>query len=132
MLYYYVVVFSAAVPNNFFKDCLVEINKYRKYHGSHPLRWSKDLQYHAQLRADQLAKNDVFTNDIESLQILGQGETVSYLLPAKEICRTYPPSGDCYACRDTIASWYNESNYYNYITGYSLDGTKPVLHFTQV
>ena len=120
------------MPNAFFKDCLLEINKYRKLHGAYPLRWSDDLQYHAQLRAEKLAEDEFLQNDLETLNRLGQGETVSYLSPPKELCLTFPPSGDCYACRDTIASWYNESMFYNYNTGYSLDGTKPVLHFTQV
>ena len=121
-----------AVPNAFFKDCLLEINKYRKLHGAYPLRWSNDLQYHAQSRADELASEELLRNDIVSLDRLGQGETVSYLSPPKDICHTYPPSGDCYACRESIATWYNESKYYNYRTGYSIDGTKQVLHFTQV
>lgn len=121
-----------AVPNAFFKDCLLEINKYRKLHGAFALRWSDDLQYHAQTRADKLASDQFLQNDIEVGGRLGQGETVSYFSPAKEMCRTFPPSGDCYACRDTIATWYNESKHYNYITGYSVDGTKQVLHFTQL
>jgi hypothetical protein len=110
----------------------LEINRYRKLHGAFPLRWSDDLQYHAQLRADELAGDKFLQNDIEILDKIGQGETVSYLTPPKEMCHTFPPSGDCFACRDAIATWYNASQYYNYKTGYSFDGTKQVLEFTQV
>lgn len=121
-----------AIPGPFFKDCLLEINKYRKLHGALPLRWNDDLQYHAQSRADQLAEDKYLQNDIEPLDLVGQGETVSYLSPYREKCTTFPPAGDCYACRESIATWYNESQHYNYDTGYSFDGTKQVLHFTQV
>lgn len=114
------------------KDCLFEINNYRKLHGSQPLRWNSDLQYHAQERADKLSKDEILQNEIESLDVVGQGETVSYYSPSKQLCRTFPPSEDCHACRETIATWYNESKYYNYNTGYSVDGSKQVLDFTQV
>ena len=120
------------IPNYFFKDCLVEINKYRKLHGAHPLHWNTELQYHAQSWADHLAKNGVVANDVEGAFRLGQGETINYISPPKDRCRTFPPSGDCYACRTTIATWYNESKYYNYSTGYSYEKYRQVLHFTQV
>ena len=121
-----------AVPNAFFQDCLLEINRYRKLHGAYPLRWSEDLQYHAQSRADELALDKFLQNDIAILDRIGQGETVLYLTPPKEMCRSFPPSGNCFACREAIATWYNASQYYNYKTGYSFDGTKQVLEFTQL
>lgn len=120
------------VPDAYFKDCLAAINKYRKLHDAYPLRWNADLQYHAQAWADELAKSGTVQNDVEGIDRLGQGETVSYVSPSMKKCRTFPPSEDCYACRTTIASWYNESKYYDYKTGFSRDGRRQVLHFTQL
>lgn len=113
-------------------DCLVEINKYRKQHDALPLRWNAGLQYNAQNWADHLAQNGALENDFEGIEKLNQGEAVAYLSPPEKKCRTFPPKRDCYACRTSIETWYNESKYYNYKTGYSVDGQRQVLHFTQL
>ncbi|RWS24429.1 hypothetical protein B4U80_02575 [Leptotrombidium deliense] len=96
------------------QDCLSLHNTLRAKHGVGPLTVSRKLEKFAAMRAQQLAKTDIFAHPKK----LAYGENLYYL------------KGRNPTCADAMNAWYNkEIGLYNWHNpGFS----HPTGHFTQV
>ncbi|XP_003386119.1 PREDICTED: Golgi-associated plant pathogenesis-related protein 1-like [Amphimedon queenslandica] len=100
-------------PDEFSKDLLAAHNRYRRKHGSPPLKWSAEAAAKAQEWADHLAS----TGSLQHGNHDGMGQNLAYY------------SGGTLTASYTAEMWYNE------IKDYSFDRpgfSSSTGHFTQL
>ena len=118
-------------PYNFNNDCINSHNTLRGIHGCPPLRWSTELESHAQDWANNLATRDIVDHDREGLQTYQEGENIAWFTGTLTKCTT-EVKDDCITCKEAVQSWYDEIINYDFGKGDAKSPGTPFLHFTQV